>query len=88
MVQLNEKTGFVKSISVDGYKLELEQEFLWYAARTPQDGDIFTGLNSAMYKLRTHKPYPFPIQTQDGIAVLIFKGCLLSFNFNTEVLFR
>ena len=77
-VQLNRKTGLIESISVDDYKLELEQEFLWYAAETPFDGNIFTGLNSAMYKLRTVTPYPRPIRMQNNkIAVSIFKGCSL-----------
>jgi len=77
-VQLNQKTGLIESISVDDYKLELEQEFLWYAAKTPFDGNIFTGLNSAMYKLRTLTPYPRPIQMPNNkIAVSIFKGCSL-----------
>lgn len=82
MVQLNEKTRLIESISVDGEKLELKQEFVWYAASAPQDQNMLTGLNSAIYKLRTNQTDPFPIQVQKEIAISIFKGFSLVYKFS------
>ena len=74
MVQLNEKTGLIESISVDDEKLELEQEILWYSAKEPQDKNAWTGVNSAIYKLRTNQTNPFPVRKEERITVSIFKG--------------
>ena len=74
MVQLNDKTGLIESISVDNETLELEQEILWYPAKEPQDKNAWTGVNSAIYKLRTNQTNPFPMQKEEGISVSIFKG--------------
>jgi len=77
MVKLNETTGLIESISVDGQKLELEQEILWYAAREPQDKNRWTGLNSAIYMLRTKQTNPFSmLKPGEGVPVSIFKGIL------------
>jgi len=77
-VQLNKTTGFIESVCVDDQKLELEQEIAWYAAREPEDKNAWTGLNSAIYMLRTNQTNPFPTQKLEGISVLIYKGSLAS----------
>jgi len=74
VVQLNEKTGLIESISVDDDKLEVEQEILWYPAKEPQDKNAWTGVNSAIYKLRTNQTNPFPVPKEERISVSIFKG--------------
>ena len=76
-VNLNEITGLIQSISVDDQKLELEQEMVWYAARAPQDRNVWTGVNSAIYKLRTNQTNPFPIPRQKKISISIYKGLFL-----------
>ncbi len=75
MVELHKTTGLIESISVDGQKLELEQEIVWYAAKEPRDRNVWTGVNSALYMLQTNQTNPFPIPRQnEEIYVKIFKG--------------
>ena len=76
MVQLNQKTGLIQSVSVDDQKLELEQEILWYAAREPQyyDSGYLKNRGSGIYMFGSNQTNPFPMRNPQGIFVSIYKG--------------
>lgn len=76
-VRLNEKTGLIKSISVDGNERDLEQEILWYAAREPQVKNYTRNLArrpSGLYVFRPNHTDAFPIRKQEGVSISIYKG--------------
>ena len=77
MVRLNETTGLIQSVSVDGEKLDLEQEILWYAAREPRMKNYTKNLMrkpSGFYIFRPNQTEPFPMRNKEGVPVSIYKG--------------
>ena len=77
MVRLNETTGLIQSISLDGGKLDVEQEILWYAAREPQLKNYTKSAmrrGSGLYIFRPNQTSPFPARKQGGVSILIYKG--------------
>lgn len=77
IVHLNETTGLIQSISTDGEKIELEQEFFWYASRKPLWKAFIrnhTRLGSGAYVFRPNQTNPFPIRATERVSVSIYKG--------------
>lgn len=76
-VRLNETTGLIQSISLDGEKLDLQQEILWYAAREPQLKNYTKSAirrGSGLYLFRPNQTNPFPARKNEGVSILIYKG--------------
>ena len=80
MVNLNATTGLIQSMSVDGEKLDLEQEILWYAAREPRMKNYTRNMMrrpSGFYIFRPNQTEPFLMRKREGLPFSIYKG----FNF-------
>lgn len=84
VIELNEKTGLIQAIHTDGKQLELEQEFLWYAAREPIEKKYTSFLwrkPSGAYIFRPNQTDPFPCRLKEGVSISIYKGCVHNFNY-------
>ncbi len=76
-VQLNQKTGLIESITVDGNMIDLEQEILWYDARGPQMKNYSSFLMrraSGIHHFRSNHTEPFHLRSMEGLSVSIYKG--------------
>ena len=64
-------------MSINGEKIELEQEILWYAARAPEKKKyrkLMWRRASGIYVFRPNGTNPLPIRNHEGVAVSIYKG--------------
>ncbi len=79
---MDEETGLIRSISIDGEVVEVSQELLWYAGRTPgpllhHKKKIRTSKKaSGAYLFRPNQTDPFPVRKLEGVSTSIFKGKL------------
>jgi len=68
----------IQSIYTDGKKVELEQEFLWYAARESVLKSWQWRKPSGAYIFRPNQTNPFPVKLNEGVSVSIYKGLCIT----------
>ena len=84
---MNETTGLIQSIYTDGEIVELEQEFLWYAARESVLKSWQWRKPSGAYIFRPNQTNPFPVRLNEGVSVSIYKGlCITSIEMPNLIL--
>lgn len=86
---MDDDTGLIRSVMIDGEQIDLKQEFLWYAGKNPGKikrskgsrglkNRINKGRPSGAYLFRPNQTDPFPLTKSDtGVTNTIYKGILL-----------
>ena len=83
---MDENTGLIRSVMIDGNSIDLKQEFLWYASKKPGmiQRSNGSGLksnsrpskSSGAYLFRPNQTDPFPLTKSEVVTVSIYKGNL------------
>ena len=73
---MDEDTGLIRSVSIDGEQIDLKQELLWYAGRKPEQiSRISQTTPSGAYLFRPNQTDPFPlVKSKAGVFITIHKG--------------